>query len=71
MDPTDRWTAAGGRYDRREVMVPRGTSPAEARRSLTDAAEYGRWELKRSQVYWGGARRVWLQRKVLTVESTL
>jgi hypothetical protein len=44
---------------------------AETTRFLTDEAEYGRWQLDRTAMYWGGARRVWLRRKTLHVESTL
>lgn len=38
---------------------------------LTEAAEYGRWELARTSVYLGGERRVWLRRRIMTVRSTL
>ena len=41
------------------------------RRLLTDEAEYGRWELARTRVYVGGARKVWLRRKAMQVASTL
>jgi hypothetical protein len=38
---------------------------------VADQAEYGRWEMARSAIYWGGHKRVWLRRKVLRVEPTL
>jgi hypothetical protein len=69
--PTDRWIAVGGAYETREVALSAATERGDAARRLTDEAEYGRWEMDRSAMYWGGARRVWLRRKVLKVESTL
>lgn len=48
-----------------------GQSLSEARRSLTEHAEYGKWELRRSLVYVGGRRRVWLRRRLMRVERTL
>lgn len=42
----------------------------EARRRLTEHAEYGKWELERSVIYMGGARRYWLRRKILRVPRT-
>jgi hypothetical protein len=50
--------------------MPAEMPPAQASRLLADHAEYGRWELARSARYWGGAKRVWLRRKTLTVEPT-
>jgi hypothetical protein len=37
---------------------------------LTEHAEYGRWELARVQISYGGARRVWLRRRIIRVERT-
>jgi len=58
-------------YEYREVRLPRTTSRSEAQRLLTEAAEYGRWELARTSLYRGGERRVWLRRRVVPVRSTL
>ncbi len=55
-------------YEYRVLTFPRECSPGEARRVLTDHAEYGHWELARTRKYWGGVRRVWLRRKVIRVE---
>ncbi len=38
---------------------------------LREHAEYGKWELERSRLYFGGGRKYWLRRKVLRVERTL
>lgn len=58
-------------YEYREIRLPRYTSPADAKRLLTEAAEYGRWELARTTIYVGGERRVRLRRRIITVSSTL
>lgn len=63
--------ARGGRYEYRVLTIEPGTERDDARRMLTDEAEYGRWELARSATYVGGRRRVWLRRRVMTVTSTL
>jgi Family of unknown function (DUF5703) len=55
------------RYEYRVLVLPRGTSRQEARQLLTEHAEYGRWELARVLVYMGGARRVWLRRRILRI----
>jgi hypothetical protein len=65
------WVAVGGQYEYRVLTIPRSTSRGDARRMLTEQAEYGRWELARSVLYVGGERKVWLRRKILRVRSTL
>jgi hypothetical protein len=58
-------------YEYRVFNLPRGTGRAEARQLLTEQAEYGRWELARVQISFGGGRRVWLRRRIIRVERTL
>ena len=41
------WVAVGGQYEYRVLTIPRSTSRGDARRMLTEQAEYGRWELAR------------------------
>jgi hypothetical protein len=65
------WVASGGQYEYRVLTLPRTTSRNDARKLLTEQAEYGRWELARSVIYVGGERRVWLRRKIIRVRSTL
>lgn len=60
-----------GQYEYRVLSLDRTTTRGDARRLLTDEAEYGRWELARTRLYAGGARRVWLRRKIIRVRSTL
>ena len=66
-----RWAAQGGEYEYRIVRLPPSTSRGDARRMLTEQAEYGRWELARTRLFAGGERKVWLRRKALRVRSTL
>ena len=64
--------AAGpGDYEYRLLTLPRGTSRSEARRLMTEHAEYGHWELARVRLYAGGARHVWLRRKIIRVTRTV
>lgn len=65
------WVAQGGQYEYRVLTLPRSTSRGDARRMLTEEAEYGRWELARSSLFVGGERKVWLRRKIIRVRSTL
>ena len=52
------------------TVAPRD-SLAEARRRVVEHAEYGQWELQRSILYRGGARRYWMRRRIIRVQSTL
>ncbi|MFW7415000.1 DUF5703 family protein [Demequina sp. SO4-18] len=58
------------RVEWRVIDIPRGVSRSDTRSMLTEKAEYGRWELARSQILYGGARRVWLRRRVMRVQRT-
>ena len=60
----------GRDYEFKVMTLPRGTTRAEARQLMTEHAEYGRWELARVVVYLGGARRVWMRRRILRVART-
>jgi len=54
----------------RVVDIPLSISRTEATQVLAEQAEQGRWELARSLVFIGGARRVWLRRRSMRVERT-
>ena len=58
------------RLEWRVIDIPRHLSKADAGSLVAEQAEYGRWELARSQVLYGGARRVWLRRRVMRVQRT-
>ncbi|MCI2237685.1 DUF5703 family protein [Paenibacillus sp. TRM 82003] len=60
----------GDQYEYRVLTLSRETTRAEARQLLTEQAEYGHWELARVRLYLGGARRVWLRRKIIRVART-
>ena len=73
-DPEPMSTRGGGaaaQYEFRVLTLPREASRGDVRRLLTEQAEYGRWELARTRLYLGGARKVWLRRKIIKVRSTL
>jgi len=65
------WRAQGGQYEYRVVTLDPSVSRNDARRRLTEEAEYGRWELARTLLFAGGRRRVWLRRRIIRVSSTL
>jgi len=67
----DGWRAQGATYEYRVVTMGHTTTHADARRLLTDEAEYGRWELARTRLSAGGMRKVWLRRKIIRVQKTL
>lgn len=58
-------------YEYQRFTLPRGTSRNAAQRLLTDAAEYGHWELDRLRLFPDGTRKVILRRRILRVKSTL
>ena len=58
-------------YEYQRMTLPRGTSRNVAQRLLTDAAEYGHWELDRLRLYPDGTRKVTLRRRIIRVRSTL
>lgn len=58
-------------YEYRVFTLPRGTGRSQARQMLTEQAEYGRWELDRVQISFGGGRRIWLRRRIMRVERTM
>ncbi len=57
-------------WESRQLFLPRGTTRGEARRVLTEQAEYGSWELRRVRLYPDGSRRVWLRRKIIRAVLT-
>jgi hypothetical protein len=61
----------GATYEYRVVTLGHTTTPSDARRLLTDEAEYGRWELARTRLSAGGQRKVWLRRKIIRVHRTI
>jgi hypothetical protein len=68
---TDGWRARGAQYEYRILTLGQTIDRNDANRLLTDEAEYGRWELARTQLFASGTRKVWLRRKIIRVRSTL
>jgi hypothetical protein len=52
-------------YEYRVLSFTRKDSRSDIRRTLSDHAEYGHWELHRTRVYLGGTQRTWLRRKII------
>ncbi len=52
-------------YEYLVLSFGRGTDRADIRRTLTEHAEYGRWELARTRTYMGGRTRTWLRRRII------
>ncbi|NNM44913.1 DUF5703 family protein [Knoellia koreensis] len=52
-------------YEYRVLSFTRKDTRAEIRRTLSEAAEYGHWELHRTRIYLGGIQRTWLRRRII------
>ena len=63
-------TSTADQYEYRVLTLSRETTRSDARRLLTEHAEYGHWELARVRLYMGGSRKVWLRRKIIRVART-
>ena len=70
VEPAGKTPARHSRFETQVLTIPRGISRTATREMLADQAEYGKWELQRVQIYRGGARKVWLRRRVVRVERT-
>jgi hypothetical protein len=57
-------------YEYLVLTVSPTESLPEARRKISEHAEYGKWELERSRLYAGGGRQYRLRRRVMRVERT-
>ncbi|WP_372699288.1 DUF5703 family protein [Arthrobacter sp. JSM 101049] len=69
--PAQKYTDPAGGFEYLVLTVRPGQSIADARRELTEHAEYGKWELRTTRLYFGGVRRYWMRRRVMRVASTL
>ncbi|MBM7050569.1 MULTISPECIES: DUF5703 family protein [unclassified Rothia (in: high G+C Gram-positive bacteria)] len=58
------------RYEYLIITVEPGESLKEARARIGEHAEYGKWELSRSIILYGGRRRYWLRRRIMRVQRT-
>ena len=52
-------------YEYLVLSFGREVERADIRRTLTEHAEYGRWELARTRTYMGGRTRTWLRRRII------
>jgi hypothetical protein len=58
-------------YEYLVLSFGRDTNRADIRRTLTEHAEYGRWELARTRTYMGGRTRTWLRRRIIRPRPAL
>lgn len=54
-------------YEFQRMLLPRTHSRSAVCRLLTDAAEYGGWEIDRLRLFPDGSRRVILRRRIIRV----
>ncbi|GAA1045796.1 MULTISPECIES: DUF5703 family protein [Rothia] len=59
------------RFEYLTITVEPHESVKEARARVMEHSEYGRWELARSVILYGGRRRFWLRRRVIRVHKTV
>ncbi|MGH3358580.1 MAG: DUF5703 family protein [Nocardioidaceae bacterium] len=57
-------------YEFRRFSVSRDHTRSMVRRLLTDAAEYGGWELARLRIFPDGTRRITMRRRIIRVART-
>ncbi len=57
-------------YEFQRFWLPRSHPRSAVRRLLTDAAEYGGWELDRLRLFPDGRRRIILRRRIIRVSRT-
>ncbi|MDO4917523.1 MAG: DUF5703 family protein [Rothia sp. (in: high G+C Gram-positive bacteria)] len=59
------------RFEYLTITVERGDNLKDARARVREHTEYGRWELARTVILYGGRRRYWLRRRVMKVQKTV
>ena len=64
-------TSRDERYEYLSLTVAPTERVADARARVREHAEYGKWELARSVVLYGGTRRFVMRRRIMRVASTL
>jgi Family of unknown function (DUF5703) len=58
-------------YEYRVLVFARDVSRGDLCRVVAAEAEYGHWELSKLRLYFGGARKVWLRRRIIRVRRTV
>lgn len=64
-------TSRDERYEYLSLTVAPTERVADARARVREHAEYGKWELTRSVILYGGTRRFVMRRRIMRVASTL
>jgi hypothetical protein len=68
--PRSRTMREMAEYSYLVLYLPRGMPRDDARRILTDHAEYGRWELARMRLNADGSRKATLRRQIIRPTRT-
>ncbi|MCQ9366784.1 DUF5703 family protein [Brevibacterium sp. 50QC2O2] len=63
-------TRADIEYEYRTVRFQPHTPKSVAYREVSEATEYGKWELARTLIHFGGARTVVLKRRIIRMQRT-
>ena len=58
-------------YEFQRMFLPRTQSRSAVCRLLTEAAEYGGWEIDRLRLFPDGTRRVILRRRIIRVRRSV
>lgn len=64
-------TSRDERYEYLSLTLAPTERVADARARVREHAEYGKWELTRSVILYGGTRRFVMRRRIMRVASTL
>ena len=59
------------RYEYLTITVEAHENLKDARSRISEHTEYGKWELARSTILYGGRRRYWMRRRVMRVLSLI
>lgn len=57
-------------YEYLVLKFGRDTERSAIRRTLTEHAEYGHWELARTRISVGGLTKTWLRRRIIRARRT-
>ncbi|MBM6399597.1 hypothetical protein JQN70_04280 [Phycicoccus sp. MQZ13P-5] len=58
-------------YEYLVLVFGRDVQRQDIRRTLTEHAEYGHWELARTRTYMGGLTRTWLRRRIIRARRSV
>ncbi len=69
--PFPKFPQQDSRYEYLCITVNPRENIHAVRARVMEHTEYGRWELARTVILYGGKRRIWLRRRILKVQNTI